>query len=227
MKRDDCILRDIVKHHANKIARYILAPVTAGVVSENNMDNKDGDYSYSYSYSYNFPNIDITSSRSRLPEDMLLIYAVRNGCDEIVSLLLNHPNMTKECINNGDEDGFTPVHYACCQSSNYYIDNRLNWLNMSRYEKELFVNFDIPNSELAILKMLLNDCKTTDVNCVDDHGETALMYAAYLGNVGKVEALLSRKDIDCNIKNMNGQTALRLAKNDMYEIVKLLEEHTS
>ena len=49
------------------------------------------------------------------------------------------------------------------------------------------------------------------INCQDNTGYTALMYACEYGHVGSVYNLLYFNNIDVNIKSTNGYTALLLA----------------
>ena len=68
-----------------------------------------------------------------------------NNCDEIVSLLLKHPNMTKKCINTSPYN-FGPLHCVCTSSTN----------EKAREEKAL-----------KIAQMLLNDDRVTHLNTRD------------------------------------------------------------
>lgn len=50
------------------------------------------------------------------------------------------------------------------------------------------------------------------MNAIDEHGRTALIYAAAGGNASIVSALLQR-GVDVNVSDVNGASALILATN--------------
>jgi hypothetical protein len=74
--------------------------------------------------------------------------------------------------------------------------------------------------------------KKADINMPDPKGHTALMYAANLGLVENVEALLA-KGADATLKSADGATALSLAEwegskwrvEERRQVVKVLKEH--
>lgn len=64
------------------------------------------------------------------------------------------------------------------------------------------------------------------VNIVDKFGNTALIRAAYIGELGIVNELLKDKTIDPNILNISGDNALILASYQGYvDIVRDLLKH--
>jgi ankyrin repeat protein len=76
---------------------------------------------------------------------------------------------------------------------------------------------------LYISKFINSD--TSDVNAIDEDGNTALMWASILGYVELVELLLQNAVIDIYAQNINDKTALSLAEVNGHEnIVKLLRD---
>jgi len=64
-----------------------------------------------------------------------------------------------------------------------------------------------------------------DVNAQNDEGRSALYHAAWNGQTEIVRALLSAPNIDVNIQDNDGSTALGWAEND--EIKKMLEDRNA
>ena len=86
---------------ATKIATYLL-PIPGknnqiGNIN-NNINISDSD-KYRCNYNYKFPNIDIISPESYFGQNTPSTLAAYYKHAEIVSLLINHPNMTKNGIN--------------------------------------------------------------------------------------------------------------------------------
>ena len=92
--------------------------------------------------------------------------------------------------------------------------------------------FKITNDEHFIQMIKRNGiplelCKSyTNINYQDVHGKTALMYAAEMNNIEKLEFLLSNLSIDLSVVDNNNMNALLLATtNKNYICVKLILEH--
>ena len=117
------------KPPAMRIANYLLAPVeivspilindesniddTTDINSNNNNNEKQNPNIETY---YNFAKIDVTSPEYTFSKDRPLTMASHYKHVEIVSLLMKHPNMTKNGINKGDHFGVTPLHCASTTS---------------------------------------------------------------------------------------------------------------
>ena len=234
----------VIEFGANKIARHLLAPVK-------NQENIKGKNTQNYDFSSK--NINIHTRDALLAEDTPLTFAADCKRVEIVSLLINHPNMTKRGINQGDASGVTPLQCACSLPH--------------------CSNTDAPFEDVVeIVKLLIND-KRTNINAVDCYGETALMYAiqfqpkiaeimmendkynynidvnvqsdsgeTVLHNAAQLQTddentrsdviqatkkLLQRKNIDIHIKNNDNHTALDVAtKENFTEMIELLNQST-
>ena len=175
------ILFGVIAFGAIKIARYLLAPV------ENYKQNDD---QIKDSNNYNFANIDIVTFESSLTKHTPLTLAAYYKRVEIVSLLINHPNMTKNGINQGCFRGIVPLHCVCCVS---------HPSNSNPTEQDA----------ASIAQMLIND-ERTDVNATDSRGYTPLMYA--MQRHKKVfEILINNDKIDVNAQNYHGDTVLHMA----------------
>ena len=175
--KSDSIWDNIIKEHANKIGKYILT------------DEKF------------FKIIDLSSSNLNIGKDTLLTYSCYHNCDKIVSLLLKHPNMTKECINTSDAYDFSPLHCVCTTPTN------------DKATKE---------KALKIGQMLLDDDRVTHLNTRDYMNRTPLMHAIKYKDNEMVKLLLSKRNkIDCD------ETTLDFAKEHRAssEVEKLIKEH--
>ena len=181
-----CILSAIVTEGATKIATFVLGShdEKLGYDDEVKPDNNN--------HNYNFANIDLNISIGHFNDDTVLTVASFQRWVKIVSLLINHPNMTKELINECDLNSFTPLHYALAK----------------------FVNAGESGSEkgVKIVELLVKD-KRTNLNGVDINGETPLMMAVQLELVHAtrcVSVLLDDDRCHVNIQNPIGNTALHL-----------------
>ena len=93
---------------------------------------------------------------NKMRKDMPIIYSVFYGDYKLTKLLLNHPTMTKESINDRDTEAFRKcAFYHACDRQNY-----------------------------EITKLLLND-ERVDVNLVDNKGIPPLVAAIRLGGYNK------------------------------------------
>ena len=84
-----------------------------------------------------------------------------------------------------------------------------------------------PAIVLAFIDFLKHDCRS-DVNLTTPSGKTALMFGAESGNGGVVQSLCKRKDIEINMKDTSGATALIAAaktSNECNEAVQHLCAH--
>ena len=190
LARSSSILFGVIIYGAIKIATYLLAPVAVNKANDDHIYIKDKNNIDKYNYNYNFPNIDILTPESSKTKDTPLTLAAHCKRVEIVSLLINHPNMTKDGINQGDNTGVVPLHCACCAPH----EN-----NLKASEQD----------SVSIAQMLIND-ERTDINVADESGDTALMYAIqYQKKV--FEMLIKNDKINVNCQNVDGETALHVA----------------
>ena len=104
---------------------------------------------------------------------------------QIVELLINHPNMTTMGMNKTNTDGMRPLHYACGLSSQIDI-----------------------NDQMETIRLLIDD-ERTNVNSRGPNGITPLM-VAIRQHPKFVELLLQHDNINVNMQNNQGNTALHL-----------------
>lgn len=245
------ILARVVCDNASKIAAFILGNV-------NEMDDKKD-------YNYNFPkiNLDISIDEAYWSTNTLLTYACSSKFVEIVSLLVNHPNMTKELINKSDGLKATPLHSAVMKGLGGYKNPQGDRDNSFKIAQMLLNDKRISDRSInggdcdgvtplmfAIIDYhkvaaILIDDDRCDVNIQRSSGDTVLHYLMHIVLARVVEKedkkstdydmdnylrlcekLLQRKDLDCNIKNDKGNTALDEAKDKKLDLfVKLLNDH--
>ena len=201
---------------AMKIANYLLAPVEIAIpidddkkknnrstdinVNNTNYNTANSDTKNSNietQMHYNFPNIDVSSAGSTY-NDMYtpLTIASHRKHVEIVSLLLNHPNMTKSELNKSDYFGQTPLHRVATS-----IPKGTDTAN---------ININAEQDAVKIAQMLLND-ERTNVNSINgNNSSTPLMYA--IRTQPKVaQILIDNEKVDVNIRSHFCGTALHVA----------------
>lgn len=129
-------------------------------------------------------------------------------------------------INEKNSDGNTALHLAGA-AGNYnltkiLLDNGADITLVNKHQQTC-LHTASQYSRYQIVKLILRSSAGDILDVKDNHGETALMYGAKLGDGKLVESLLSFEP-QLNIKNENGMIALDIAKEKMYlGIVKLLE----
>ena len=129
----------------------------------------------------NFTNIDF-NVRCGNDGDTPLITATDCGYVEMVQLLLNHPNMTKSCLNLGDQaENYTALHCTTLRNT----------------------------SEIA--KLLINDSRI-NVNVIDDNDHTPLIEAIVHESWDVVKLLLNHENIDPTVGEYTKPSLLRMKK---------------
>ena len=177
--------------------------------------------------------------------------ACKSGETKIVQLLLERCNSEENKLNFKDRYGITPFMWACRKGhadvvkllldhSNSIIElnERSNGLNeRSRflltplwpiYEKKSFgvtaFMFACENGHKDVVQLLLEYSGRIELNARTNGGWTALMWACYNGQKYVVKLLLDHSDIDLNITDNAGRTALMIASQRRYQdIVQILQ----
>lgn len=100
------------------------------------------------------------------------------------------------------------------------------YLGFSTYKAEaekLWLSLIGKSTEKNIIDSLLKTNVDIGINVKGDQGFTALIWAVYQLDKSAVEALLKHPNINVNVKNNSGQTALDIAeKQESSDIAKLL-----
>lgn len=137
-----------------------------------------------------------------------LMAAAENGQIEMVKFLLEHG----ADINAKNEFEQTAFIYAVGKGHmkiiQFLIEKGVD-INTRGHGGWSALMIAIGNDHSEIIKLLINN-PATDINAVDNNGETALMHASYYGQRETVEQLLAR-GADIQATNHNGQTALKIA----------------
>ena len=236
------ILSVIVTDGATKIAQFVLGPKL--VHDRDGKPDIDSNINSNIN-SYNFANIDLSISNS--DGLTVLILACSYKENEIVSLLINHPNMTKKLINDHESHpyGFTPLHCALSEYSGpgkNSFERRIKIVEMLVKDKRTNVNgMDEIRGQTPLMMVVelasvyaiaymftLMQSDRCDVNIQNRDGNTALhiLVLRKYCSVEVVKAMLTFKDLDVNIKNRRDATALDLAKQNgaSREIITMLEK---
>ena len=148
--------------------------------------------------------------------DMLnkaLILANRANYNECITVLLQNDNTNPNTI---DEYGNSPLTDAV-------TFNRYETVKTLLQSNKIDVNMLLNRNAT---KLLLTRVEKCDADMLEVDNNTLLMLASYLGYTETVEALLNNTNIDPNLKNAAGDTALMLAvRGGCLECVKLLQQH--
>lgn len=132
----------------------------------------------------------------------LMHFAVQNGHYEILNFLLNK-NANANMLNN-DKD--TPLHLAVK-------------INSPEMVKRLAI--DLP-AEGGFFR-----APSANVNIQNKNGDTALNLAAFDTNYDIVNILMARTNLDANLANINGNTAIHMSvlnkDKKQEEIIKILD----
>lgn len=157
----------------------------------------------------------------------LLMAAVHANEVAILDILLQHINIDPDM---SDSNGRTPLMAAIILGNDEISEHLIYGLaspgltdNYGNTALMYAVNADNNN----IVKLLLdlgND--TVDINHINHKGMFALMLAVLKGNSDIVSLLLNQSEIDVNLANEAGQTALSIARDSTHAnkdaIIKML-----
>ena len=150
---------------------------------------------------------------------------------DIVELVANALKDIKSDIDFDTQDlnGITPIHYSCrSRSSDVAIQILTRYphlINDDHYGRSM-LHCACEHGNMNLIKFIFgNSSFDIDYNAVDDDGNTPLHLACIKGRFEVVKYLLeeaNEKGIDIAKKNMMGQTAEDLARNNGYTNVLAL-----
>ena len=151
-----------------------------------------------------------------------LSWAAMQGREAVVKLLLNQDNIA---INSTDKDGMTPLSWAAVQGREAVVK-----LLLSQEDSVVNSQDEGGNTSLlwaakygheGVVDLLLS--KDAPVNSPDKFSVTPLSSAVEYGYAGVIRLLLSRDDVDINLRDEEGWTALVWAVHRKREaVVRLL-----
>ena len=129
-------------------------------------------------------------------------------------------------VNKQNRNGFTALMWACKKK---HADIALALLEDDNIKVDLFITYNSTiywasnHRMFAVVKKMIE--KGVDVNVQDESGNTALIQACILNHDYVALALLERTDIDVDLVNNDGKTALYHASgNGMTEVVERIRE---
>uniref|UniRef100_A0A8C5BU03 Protein kinase domain-containing protein n=1 Tax=Gadus morhua TaxID=8049 RepID=A0A8C5BU03_GADMO len=141
----------------------------------------------------------------------------REGNAVAVRLWLDN---TENDLNQGDDHGFSPLHWACREGRSSVVDmlimrgGRINVMNRG---DDTPLHLASSHGHRDIVGKLIQ-CKA-DTNTVNEHGNTPLHYACFWGQDLVAEDLVTN-GAQVSICNKYGQTPMDKAKPHLREILK-------
>ena len=165
----------------------------------------------------------INVNAQRKSDMTALHYACYCGFEEVVRILLGHPQIR---VNVTNKDGRTPLHSVCFNGSETIVSLLLDrediQVNKSSNNMDTALMIACTESHAEVVKLLLRRDEI-NVNAQNVSRYTALMCACVQGNTEIVKSLLDHKDIDVNLEDSNDETALVWAcDNDQIDVISLL-----
>ena len=149
-------------------------------------------------------------------QDIRGLTALMHGCinkqaGTVVSLL-NGDFSTSIDLTLIDESGRTALMFACMQDISIDIIHSIVHPSILNYKCKddgtTALMFAVQNDHKEILQELLIRYHEIDINACNHKGETALILAAFQGNLDIFKSLLRTSQICINVQSNNGTTAL-------------------
>jgi len=129
----------------------------------------------------------------------------REGETLQVRIWLDDP---KNDINQGDDHGFSPLHWAAFAGRTSIVDMLLNRgarINATNMGDDTALHLAVSHGHSECVSLLLRN--KADVNALNEHGNTALHYACFWGYQQVAEELIAY-GAQANVANVNGETPL-------------------
>lgn len=127
----------------------------------------------------------------------------REGETLQVRIWLDDPKNDK---NQGDDHGFSPLHWACLAGRTNITEMLLNQgarINATNMGDDTALHLAASHGHLDCVQLLLKN--KADVNALNEHGNTPLHYACFWGHQQITEELLGY-GAQANVANVDGDT---------------------
>lgn len=138
----------------------------------------------------------------------------REGESLQVKIWLDEP---KNDMNQGDDHGFSPLHWACFAGRANITEMLLSRgarINATNMGDDTALHLAASHGHLECVSLLLKN--KADVNALNEHGNTALHYAAFWGHQQIAEELLAY-GAQANVANVDGDTPIEKCHRHMVQ----------
>ena len=159
----------------------------------------------------------IQIEKGRLDGASPLMVACETGHVEIVTKLLQHPDMSVDRVNTAGGDGSTPLYVACKLGWTHVVcallrveGIALNPQTAYAGRSPLYIAAAKGHAEI-VEALLLHPSDSVDVNIARSNGATPLFVACQTGRPRIVAALLATGKVDVNAGLRDSRTALYVA----------------
>ena len=115
---------------------------------------------------------------------------------------------TKNDMNEGDDHGFSPLHWACFAGRTNIVDmllNRGSRINATNMGDDTALHLAASHGHVDCVNLLLKN--KADLNAINEHGNTPLHYACFWGFQEIAEMLISA-GAQANVANVDGDTPI-------------------
>lgn len=115
---------------------------------------------------------------------------------------------TTNDMNEGDDHGFSPLHWACFAGRTNIVDMLLNRgarINATNMGDDTALHLACSHGHIECVNLLLKN--KADVNVLNEHGNTPLHYACFWGFQDIAEMLLTA-GAQANVANVDGDTPI-------------------
>lgn len=136
----------------------------------------------------------------------------REGETLQVRIWLDDP---KNDMNQGDDHGFSPLHWACFAGRTNIVDMLLGRgarINAANMGDDTALHLAASHGHLDCVSLLLKN--KADVNALNEHGNTPLHYACFWGNQNIAEELIAY-GAQANVANVDGETPIEKCHRQM------------
>ena len=115
---------------------------------------------------------------------------------------------TKNDMNEGDDHGFSPLHWACFAGRTNIVDMLLNRgarINATNMGDDTALHLASSHGHVDCVNLLLRN--KADVNALNEHGNTPLHYACFWG-FQEISEMLIAAGAQANVANVDGDTPI-------------------